>query len=537
MAPPTLETLPLEILPFIFVRSSVNAREIARMQAASKTIRSRIFAAKVWEKAYTTRFSRTAHLAKLISTCGLEIDGSFGLPDNVTSDLEWKDLTALKAAALDRFGEPGDVNTRSEAMDMVVEEIRVLELQDVTDDEEGALQESAEEENDDIADSESDGSDNDLFDDVDVVDAVAAEAREGDQAAEGSDGAAEAIPARFQNNDSTTDTNTDTNQTDDRAPLDPDTAISGCFALLHKFDETGREDISLLVDAANGTLAVVGRLEAVVLVHKCSPKRTMLLSFPDHSPTLVQSYHILAFIAFITNNLAQGAHIAKLGRAIDPLYQPLVELETEIADVAQRTGLITAEGRAESADSVPLLVSTSTTTRPTLSPPFLDLLRGLHARFDTDADGLLSPPELSSLIEAANGRKPEKAQVKGLVELFGVPAPVKDGADLDPALPLSGKRKSKGDGHRKASSRRKAGVDVDGLAEFFLVQTLEDAEVRKIAPIMQEVFILPPTFNLGVPGLTLMLAGDSPGPREARLQSENFTKEACAAVRKVGQGN
>ncbi|KXS13308.1 hypothetical protein M427DRAFT_34162 [Gonapodya prolifera JEL478] len=449
---PSLLTIPVPLLRIVLSHPLITPKDLVRFQSASRSLRSRVYEAGVWERTFSARFGRAAVLASMLVDCGVDVEDSFAAPDGLKGDEEWQGAVVGRWKRMERQWADKRHEEGAEVESPAMEEESAAGDDDVGQKGADEALESDSGDENDTESSESEASEAEESEVDDEPDGIAvAVAREGDEA-DDENACLDSANEQSQKLSEDDIVNEDGGPTQELgsgatavASFDPSTAMSACFALLQEFDESGRKNLGLLADAANGALAVV-----------------------EHSPSLVQPYHILSFVAFITNNLTHATRITALGRSLDPSFEPLADLQKEIADVQQKTGLDTGSGEGSS-EQVPLLVSTPGSSRPTLSPPFTRLLHDLHARYDLDRDGVLNHSELSTLVQAANGTKPQPRQMEGLVQAFGVP-----GAGVSDAG--SGGKKANGRDKGKSSRAKKAGLDVVGLAEFFLVQTLEDAD-------------------------------------------------------------
>ncbi|KAI8330177.1 hypothetical protein BC941DRAFT_404928 [Chlamydoabsidia padenii] len=130
----------------------------------------------------------------------------------------------------------------------------------------------------------------------------------------------------------------------------------------------------------------------------------------DVFPTHGGCYYILGFILFVLNQLEEAIILLQMGRAVDPSFEPIDELEEEI----QR--IIKGYGSTED-DETPLL-----TDNNTLSAPLTDTLLEVFDKFDKDKDNALNNRELGNFIFETNGSHPPPPFLRQMGQRFGANA-------------------------------------------------------------------------------------------------------------------
>ncbi|KAI7862350.1 hypothetical protein BDF14DRAFT_1856873 [Spinellus fusiger] len=161
-----------------------------------------------------------------------------------------------------------------------------------------------------------------------------------------------------------------------------------------------------------------------VLSQVASKMMFILDLFPGHAGC----YYILGFILFILNQLEEAIVLLNMGRAVDPDFEPIDELENEIERIL--------EGYKGDEDEPPLLENAE------LSPALTQALLDIFAQFDQDKDSALSPKELGSFILTTNGAQPPPAFLRQMGQRFG--------------------------------SNAKGWLSREGFLAFYLEQTLDD---------------------------------------------------------------
>ncbi|KAG0183082.1 hypothetical protein DFQ28_004665 [Apophysomyces sp. BC1034] len=165
-----------------------------------------------------------------------------------------------------------------------------------------------------------------------------------------------------------------------------------------------------------------------VLSEVASKMMWILDVFPGHAGC----YYVLAFILFILNQLEESILLLTMGRAVDPAFEPIDELENEILrildgyrgsgdDNATEAALIQGDG---------------------LSQPLVGVLEEIFKKFDEDNDGALNSKELDQFIFTTNGSHPPPPFLRQMGLRFGANA--------------------------------KGWLTKDGFLAFYLEQTLDD---------------------------------------------------------------
>ncbi|KAI9028331.1 hypothetical protein CLU79DRAFT_738827 [Phycomyces nitens] len=137
-----------------------------------------------------------------------------------------------------------------------------------------------------------------------------------------------------------------------------------------------------------------------VLSQVASKMIRILDIFPGHSGC----YYILGFILFVLNQLEEAMILLQMGRAADPDFEPIDDLEEEIENILS--------GYKGDEDEPPLL------DKDSLSSPLTEVLLEIFDHFDKDRDGALNPKELDSFIFTTNGSHPPPAFLRQMGQMF-----------------------------------------------------------------------------------------------------------------------
>ncbi|KAF9420793.1 hypothetical protein BGZ94_009037 [Podila epigama] len=156
----------------------------------------------------------------------------------------------------------------------------------------------------------------------------------------------------------------------------------------------------------------------------------LMVGILDNFPGHAGCYHLLGFTLYVLNELEDALSLLEIGSMVDPSYEPISELTTEIQ------GLLDGYGSTMT-DGAPLLDSNKA-----LSEPLKAALTDIFRTFDKDRDGGLSPSELSDFVYKTNGSRPPAAFLTQMGLQFGKTA--------------------------------KGYLSLEGFFNFFLEQTLDD---------------------------------------------------------------
>ncbi|KAF7732508.1 hypothetical protein EC973_003254 [Apophysomyces ossiformis] len=148
--------------------------------------------------------------------------------------------------------------------------------------------------------------------------------------------------------------------------------------------------------------------DITVLSQVASKMMWILDVFPGHAGC----YYILAFILFVLNQLEESMMLLSMGRAVDPEFEPIDELEEEIQRILDGY----RGGGDEDGVEVALIQDGG------LSEPLVEVLEEVFRNFDKDKDGALSAKELDQFIFATNGSHPPPAFLKQMGLRFGANA-------------------------------------------------------------------------------------------------------------------
>ncbi|KAG0228584.1 hypothetical protein BGW42_002074 [Actinomortierella wolfii] len=125
--------------------------------------------------------------------------------------------------------------------------------------------------------------------------------------------------------------------------------------------------------------------------------------FPGHAGC----YHLLGFTLYVLNALEDALSLLEIGSMVDPTYEPIGELMTEVQNLLDGYGSTMTDG-------APLLDSSKS-----LSAPLKAALTSIFNTFDKDKDGALSPQELSDFVFKTNGQRPPQAFLTQMGIQFG----------------------------------------------------------------------------------------------------------------------
>ncbi|KAG0287102.1 hypothetical protein BGZ96_008915 [Linnemannia gamsii] len=165
-------------------------------------------------------------------------------------------------------------------------------------------------------------------------------------------------------------------------------------------------------------------------VDSLSNAAQLMVGVLDNFPGHAGCYHLLGFTLYVLNELEDALSLLEIGSMVDPNYEPINELTSEIQGLLEGYGSTMTEG-------APLLDNAKE-----LSAPLKAALTAIFNSFDMDKDGSLKPSELSDFVYKTNGSRPPQAFLTQMGIQFG-----KDAQGY---------------------------LTLEGFFNFFLEQTLED---------------------------------------------------------------